>query len=227
MMNRTCGDEGKWKQKRKTDVWTGTRKKEKDSVEHCAHLTQHAARSIAWLVGVARSRGAPSLCEALWLTTPPCRYSASTVQYLTPCIPLKLAINISFNLNQGQFGLPLHLRHQVMYLSSFLSSLANACAYQSPRQRSHVTGSFLTHLKRGKKDGKVVRCRTDLYAVPRPAPRSTTEIQGLQHWVPVVQGRDIQKHLLSQETRKLGRSHGIMCFLTSHTSTRRVVSVVS
>lgn len=110
MMNRTCGDEGKWKQKRKTDVWTGTRKKEKDSVEHCAHLTQHAARSIAWLVGVARSRGAPSLCEALWLTTPPCRYSASTVQYLTPCIPSKWAINISFNLNQGQFGLPLHLR---------------------------------------------------------------------------------------------------------------------
>lgn len=42
MMNRTCGDEGKWKQKRKTDVWRGTRKKEKDSVEHCAHLTQHA-----------------------------------------------------------------------------------------------------------------------------------------------------------------------------------------
>lgn len=42
MMNRTCGDEGKWKQKRKTDVWTGTREKEKwkDSVEHC-----HAARS--------------------------------------------------------------------------------------------------------------------------------------------------------------------------------------
>lgn len=112
MMNRTCGDEEKWKcgdeekwkQKRKTDVWTGTRKKEKDSVE------QHAARSIAWLVGVARSRGAPSLCEALWLTTPPCRYSASTVQYLTPCIPSKLAINISFNLNQGQFGLALHLR---------------------------------------------------------------------------------------------------------------------
>lgn len=111
---------------------------------------------------------------------------------------------------------------------SFLSSLANACAYQSPRQRSHVTGSFLTHIKRGKKDGKVVRCRTDLYAVPRPAPRSTTEIQGLQHWgVPVVQGRDIQKHLLSQETRKLGRSHGIMYFLTSHMSTRRHVSVVS
>lgn len=86
--------------------------------------------------------------------------------------------------------------------------------------------SLLTS-KRGKKDGKVVRCRTDLYAVPRPAPRSTTEIQGLQHWVPVVQGRDIQKHLLSQETRKLGRSHGIMYFLTSHMSTRRHVSVVS
>lgn len=49
MMNRTCGDEGKWKQKRKTDVWTGTRKKEKDSVEQHARL--HGWWELRVLVG--------------------------------------------------------------------------------------------------------------------------------------------------------------------------------